>query len=317
MIGSKRFLSHWQNILGLLIVSIFLFFALAAPLLAQPEDPENFSPFLTVKGVKSRIPLPPGEVAPLGTVPSGILGRQMDVYYTLIWGSRFALIFGLTVALSTALIGVLVGAASGFLGGWFGSLAMRVTDAFLAFPTVVAVVLFQQLLNITLRLIDMGIYEEAVTQPSLIQELLSQVDPVMFALVTFSWMPYARLMHTMVIGLRQAEFIQAARALGAGSGRIILRHLIPNAISPAIVLAARDIGGMVLVQATFTYIGLGGGSEWGEMLVISRQWIIAPGGNPLTYWWVFLPITLALILFGIGWNLLGDGLNDLLNPREK
>lgn len=317
MIELKRFLSHWQNILGLLIVCAFIIPALAAPLLAQPEDPENFSPFLTVKGVKSRVPLPPGEVALLGTVPSGILGRQMDVYFTLIWGTRSALSFGLTVALLTALAGVLVGAASGFLGGWFGSLSMRVTDAFLAFPTIVAVVLFEQLLNITNRVTAQDFLGEALVEPSLIQKLLTQVDPVMLALIAFSWMPYARLTQAMVIGLHQAEFIQAARAMGAGSGRIILRHLIPNAISPAIVLAARDIGGMVLVQATFTYIGLGGGSVWGELLVISRQWIIAPGGNPLTYWWVFLPITLALILFGIGWNLLGDGLNDLLNPRQQ
>jgi peptide/nickel transport system permease protein len=129
-------------------------------------------------------------------------------------------------------------------------------------------------------------------------------------------MAYARLTNSRVLGLKHTEFIEAARAMGASGGRIILRHLIPNSVSPAIVLAARDIGGMVLMQATLTFIGIGGGSEWGEILATGRRWIIAPGGNPLTYWWVFVPVTLALVIFGIGWNLLGDGLNDWLDPQS-
>jgi peptide/nickel transport system permease protein len=81
------------------------------------------------------------------------------------------------------------------------------------------------------------------------------------------------------------------------------------------VLGARDVGGMVVLTAAFTFIGLGGSTEWGDLLSISRDYIIGSGGNPLTYWWVFMPVTLALILFGIGWNLLGDGLNTVLDPR--
>jgi peptide/nickel transport system permease protein len=84
-----------------------------------------------------------------------------------------------------------------------------------------------------------------------------------------------------------------------------------------IVLVARDVGGMVLLQATFTFIGLGGNSLWGMLLVRGRDWILGPGGNILTFWWVFMPATLALVLFGVGWNLLGDGLNEVLNPRTR
>ena len=146
--------------------------------------------------------------------------------------------------------------------------------------------------------------------------LLQRIDPVMVAFILFSWMPYARIMNTVVLRLKQTEYIQATRALGAGHATVIFRHLIPNAIAPAIVLAARDVGGMVLLHATFTFIGPGGNSLWGRLLVRGRDWVISPGGI-LTYWWVFLPATLALMLFGVGWNLIGDGLNEVLNPRTR
>lgn len=138
----------------------------------------------------------------------------------------------------------------------------------------------------------------------------------MIAFILFTWMPYARITNAVVKTIKQTEFVEAARTSGAKHARIIFRHLIPNSISPAIVLAARDVGSTVLLQTTFTFIGMGGSSPWGTLLVKGRDWILNPGGI-FTYWWAFLPATLALVLFGIGWNLLGDGLNDALNPRDQ
>jgi peptide/nickel transport system permease protein len=129
-------------------------------------------------------------------------------------------------------------------------------------------------------------------------------------------MPAARLTNSVVLQIKEEEFFEAARALGASPVGIILRHIIPNSIQPAVVLAARDIGLAVLLQAGFTFIGLTEGSPWGQLLSTRRRWIIAGGGNILTYWWAFLPAILVIVLFGIGWNLLGDGLNDWLNPRK-
>ena len=151
--------------------------------------------------------------------------------------------------------------------------------------------------------------------PSWLQAISTGVNPLVLAFILFSWMPYARLVNGVVLQVKQAEFLVAARAIGVRNFRMILRYVIPNSITPALVLAARDVGGMVLLQATFTFIGLGGGSLWGYLLDQGRNWIISPSGNLLAYWWVFVPATLALVLFGIGWNLLGDGLNDWLNPR--
>jgi peptide/nickel transport system permease protein len=97
---------------------------------------------------------------------------------------------------------------------------------------------------------------------------------------------------------------------------LIFRHLLPNCISPAFVLAARDIGYMVILQAGFTFIGLSQRSEWGVLLSLSRNYVIGPGGNPLTWWWIYLTPTLTIWLFGVCWILIGDGLNDRLNPYQ-
>jgi peptide/nickel transport system permease protein len=127
-------------------------------------------------------------------------------------------------------------------------------------------------------------------------------------------MPYARLTSARISQLKQSEYVEAARSLGMRRSRIIRRHLLPNALPPLIVLAARDMGAMVILASAFTFIGLGASTEWGTLLVVGRDYVIGLGGNPLAYWWVFVPATLALILFGIGWNLLGDGLNSVLDP---
>lgn len=312
-----KFLKHWQNLLGLGLVACFVFLAIAAPYLSPIERGKEYEGFLIVPTLKGGLPFSPRPEAPLGTVAIGVGSRQLDVFYTLVWGTRSALRFGLAAAFFTALIGILVGAISAFVGGWVKGLMMRTTDAFLAFPIIAGVVFFLQLLNLskaysTTQGIPMSIGPPPAN-PLVV--FLEWIDPVLLALILFSWMPYARLTYTQVLNIRQAEFVQAARALGAGSGRIIFRHLIPNSIAPAIVLAASQVGGMVLLQATLTFIGIPAGSEWGELLAIGRRWIIGPLNNPLGYWWVFIPITAALVFFGIGWNLLGDGLNDWLNPR--
>ncbi len=324
MKAMRRYFTRWENLLGFFLVLCFVFMALAAPLLS-PNDPANPGPFKVVGRSTDFEPRPPKPEAPLGT-----LSKQVSVYHGLVCGSRSALTFGVTVAVAVAFIGILIGTASAYFGGIIERLLMGITDAFLSFPVIAGVILFQQLVTITLYnfgirylssgemflLTASGGFSDVPDDMPLLLAILQQIDPVLIAFILFSWMIYARMMNTVVLRIKQTEYIQAARALGASHLRIIFRHLIPNAIAPAIVLAARDVGGMVLLQATFTFIGLGGNSVWGKLLVNGRDWIITSGGI-LTYWWVFLPAALVLVLFGIGWNLLGDGLNDVLNPRLR
>lgn len=312
----SRFFSRWQNWVAVLLLLGYASLAVAAPVLS-PQDPKNPGPFL-VKGRVKRQPQPPSELNPLGTLPG-----QVDVFHTIVWGSGDALVFSFTVVFFTALFGVTYGAIAGYLGGWFNNLLMRIADAFLSFPVVAGVVFFQQLLSMTVSTMG-GQYlggeifgmEGYTGELTFWQSLLILVDPLMLSLILFSWMPYARMVNAVVITLKNTEFIQAARALGARPFQVVFRHLIPNSISPAIVLAARDMGNVVLFQATLTFIHIGGNSPWGELLYLGRNWVIGPYGNPFQYWWVFMPATLAILLFGIAWNIIGDGLNDAINPHH-
>ena len=304
-----------------MIISGSFFVALAAPLLAPPNHDQLNTGFKFADDPKGYLPHPPGPGIPLGSVPTGSPNRQIDVYYTIVWGTRSALQFGLTVAIATTIFGVIVGAFSAYAGGLANNFIMRITDAFLAFPVIVGVVFIQQLHLLSVvasggQLFLTGEYESGAN-PLPLLTLLEKVDPVMLAIILFSWMISARLTNTVVMRVKQADYITASKALGASHTRILFRHLIPNSTAPAIIVLARDIGGVVLLQAALTFIGMGGNSLWGELLVFGRRWIIGPGGNFMTYWWTYLPATLAIIFFGIGWNLLGDGLNDWLNPRSS
>lgn len=317
----RHFFSRWQNWLAIVIVLMFVFVAIAAPLLS-PQDPAHPGPMKVVGERSNFEPKPPSRIAPLGTT-----SNQVSVFHALVWGTRSALLFGVIVTLISAVVGVFIGVISAYFEGWLNSVLMRITDAFLSFPVIAGIVVIQQLITIItysggVRIYPGGILmvtpagnfaEDPMDIPFYLSQLL-KIDPVMVALILLSWMTYARIMNTVVLHIKKADYIFAARAVGVRNRRIIFRHLLPNAIAPAIVLAARDIGGMVVLQATFGFIGFGRSSPWASLLVNGRDWIYNPGGI-FSYWWVFLPATLAIILFGIGWNLLGDGLNDALNPR--
>ena len=297
-----RFLRNGQVLVGCVIVGFFVVVAILAPQLAPPDDPDNPSTTRVIGKYYDPMPREPNKEILLGTAPG-----QLDIYYSLVWGTRSALAFGLTVAVSTALFGILLGAFSGYVGGAIHGLIMRVTDAFLAFPVIAGVWLLRQVIMPATPFGELNAIQQTFFDLGL--------DPVLLTLILFSWMPYARLTSANVVQLKQTEYVEAARSIGARKRRIIGRHLLPNALSPVIVLGARDVGAMVILATAFTFIGLGASTEWGQLLVISRDYIIGLSGNPLTYWWVFVPTTLALIFFGIGWNLLGDGLNTVLDPR--
>jgi peptide/nickel transport system permease protein len=305
----KRFLINWQGLLAFWIILYIVGIAIAAPLIAPQLNPGKTSSFQTVTVTKPGYPNPPDAIHYLGTIPIRSESKQVDVFYSLIWGTRSALAFGLSAALIAATIGSLIGALSSYLGGVPGQFLLRIIDAFLAFPLIAGIVLFGQLI----------FPAYSGSSPGPFQRILLDlgVDNIMLALVCFSWMPYARVIHADLERIRQADFIIAAQAAGIPPARIIFRHLIPNTISNVITMAMRDVGGLVLIQSTFSFLGIGGGSDWGEILALGRNWILGRFGNPFEYWWVFLPVTGILLAFGIGWNLLGDYLSEWYNPRLR
>jgi peptide/nickel transport system permease protein len=309
MRGIARFARRPLNALALGVLALLVGMAVLAPLLAPQPDPANPSPFKLVGVMSDEQPKAPSAESPLGTSAG-----QMDIYHTLVWGTRTAFIFGLTVAGLAGLIGVTVGAVSGYTGGWVNLVLMRGADALMSLPVFAGVWLVEVLvLGPTMETAPIA-FDFPLT-PFQRAAFAFDLSPVLVGLVLFMWMPYARLMNGTVRVLKEAEFVTAARAAGAGGWRILWRHLLPNAIGPALVLLARDVGGVVVLGAAFTFVGMPGGSEWGTLLVVSRAWILGTPGNPFAYWWAYVPATVLLVVFSSAWNLLGDGLNAYLNPQ--
>ncbi|MEL7625467.1 MAG: ABC transporter permease [Anaerolineaceae bacterium] len=314
---TRKFFSCWQNWIGLFIILVFVLTALFAPLLS----PQNADTQDVVQSY-SRVPQPPSPEAPLGTLPD-----QSSVFDALIWGTRNAITFGVGVTAIVFLIGTLIGTIAAFFGGRVNTVMMWIVDGFLAFPIIAGVVLFQQINNnLLVNLLESteyaGFYSYVVKNPAILNSIkplfspFMNINPTALAFVLLMWMPYARIMNASVLRIKQMEFVSAAKVSGAKKSRVIFRHLIPNAIAPVLVLAAKDVGALVVLQTTFSFIGLGHPTPWASTLLLGKDWIFSPKGI-VTYWWVFLPVTLALILFGVGWNLLGDGLINAMNPRTE
>lgn len=302
-VPSFRALPRWRArqllrpglLLGIVIVLAFAVVAIAAPVIAPPEGED---PYLMPKDGVRVEPEPPGPDHPLGTTE-----RQYDVLYGLVWGTRVAFKIGLSVTLGRVLIGVLLGLISGYYGGLLDAAIMRVTDTFMAFPIVPATLLM---------LVFFG--------PRL-GGLTGGVDRiVVLALILFGWMQYARLMRGNVLAEREKQYVEAAVAIGARAPRIIFRHVLPNVPQGLFVLGASDIGAMVVLAAVFTFLGLSGYpgvADWGMMLNISRNWIIGTPSNAFEYWYTYLLPSAAIVFFSIGWNLIGDSLRDILDPRLR
>jgi peptide/nickel transport system permease protein len=271
----------------------FLTMAIAAPIIAPGE--------VKVRGVISRYgqgvrPEPPQPGHPLG-----LMSDKSDVFYGLVWGTRTAFLVGLTISLSRALIGVVLGLISGSFGGLFDAVVMRLTDAFMAFPIIAAAMMGLAALPF---------------QPTM---------GLVLILILFGWMPYARLIRGNMLAEREKEYIQAAKATGLRTGRILSRHLLPNSTRGLFVLVTSDIGAVVVLFAAFTFLGLISSydtlklmkADWGQMLSDARNWIIGAPDQPFQYWYTYTPISAAIVLFAAGWNLIGDGLRDVLDPHLR
>jgi len=214
------------------------------------------------------------------------LGR--DVLSRIIWGARVSLRVGFSVVLIAATIGILLGAIAGYFGGIVDTLIMRLCDILLAFPGI--------LLAVALV---------AVLGPSL--------NNVVLALATIGWVGYARLVRGQVLKVREMEFVTAARAIGARSHRVILRHVLPNVINPVIVLATLGLAGSILSEAALSFLGLGvqpPTPSWGAMLTSGRNYL--GSANHLAIY-----PGIAIMLAVMGFNFLGDGLVDALDPKYR
>jgi len=278
-----------MSLLGFGIIGFFLAVALAAPVLA-PREQGSRDPYIIPQTGYSPDPVRPSKDHWFGTTE-----QQYDLYYGMVWGTRTAFSVALKVVGFSVCVGILLGGAAGFYGGWIDELLMRFTDVILAFPDIVLAVVIV-----------------AVRGPSL--------ENVMIAVTVVSWPSYARLMRGDVLSVKERDFVLAARAIGASDSRILFRHIIPNSIYPVLVVASLSMGRIVITAAALSFLGLGapvGYADWGQLISLSRNWILGSSGNPFEYWHtVFIP-GIAIFMFVLGWNLLGDAVRDILDPRQK
>lgn len=280
-LGSKN------AIAGLIIVVLFALVALFAPILAPSSGRDAYQ---MPQGGYSIEPQAPNAQHYFGTTEN-----QYDLYYGIVWGSRMAFKVGITVVFFALLIGIIVGGAAGFAGGWTDEILMRLTDIIFAVPSMVLAMVIAAMLG-------------------------RDLDNMMIALTVVSWPSYARLVRGGVLSVKEREFVLAARALGAGPLRIFLKHIIPNAIYPVVIMASLDIGYIVLTAASLSFLGLGspvGTADWGQLVALSRNWILGGHGNPFAYWYTIAAPGGALLLFVLAWNLLGDAFRDILDTSSR
>lgn len=285
----RQFFRNPTSVAGLVILIGFVIIAIAAPVLAPPQGARGQrDPYRIPRDGFGAEPKPPSEKHPFGTT-----GGQYDIYYGIIWGTRTAFKVGIVTTSLTLVIGLLIGSIAAYYGGWVDEVLMRIVEIFQAFPFLLAA--------ITLS---------AILQAKLGRGLLT----AMMALVAFGWTGYARIIRGDILAVKQRDYVLAARAVGVRDRRILLRHIIPNAIFPTMVIASMRIGDYVLSFAGLSFLGLGteiGYSDWGQMISFARDWIPVLSN----YWYIIVYPGMAIVLFVLAWNLVGDAFRDILDPR--
>lgn len=296
VVRSRKFQEFKQsktNLLGLGIVLLLTFCAVfALPIsvrfsvegftVSQTIQPFQLAPYDPIEqDIPNRLQAPSREHL-MGTDQ---LGR--DIFSRILYGARISLGVSVMVVGISLLIGIVMGVVSGYVGGWADETIMRLVDLLMAFPGLL-----------------FALVVVAVLGPGLFNLLL--------ALAVTGWTGYARIIRGEVLSVKEDEFIKAAQVMGASRSRIMFRHVIPNVISPIVVLATLNLGTVVLATAGLSFLGFGAQPptpEWGNMIARSRDTLT-------TAWWVANFPGMAIMLTVLGFNLLGDGLRDVLDPRD-
>ncbi|MEV7233985.1 ABC transporter permease [Streptomyces sp. NPDC051020] len=269
-----RFFANKLAVVGLGILTVLILVAIFAPLLA-PHDPLKQDLTATLQS--------PGGAHLLGT---DSLGR--DQLSRLIYGSRIAVIVGVTSILVAAGLGIIFGALAGYFGRITDSIIMRVADVFFAFPLLIGAI-------VIILLMGRGVL------------------PVVLSLGIFSWATYARLVRSQILSVREMDYVHAAAALGAGKARIIRKHVLPNSLTAVLVYATSNVGIAIVAEASLSYLGVGVSpevAEWGNMIASGKDFM-----GVKDFMWTYPSI--AIVVTCLGFILLGNGLRDALDPKLR
>jgi peptide/nickel transport system permease protein len=272
----RRFKRNKLAMIGLVIVGLLIVIALIQPLIS-PYDPYDQN-LLNVLAS-------PGGAHLMGT---DSLGR--DLFSGMLYGLRLALLVGISTMLGSLIVGVALGALAGYRGRFSDGLIMRITDIFLAFPFLIGAIL-------------------------VVRTFGSGVEQVILALVILGWPTAARLMRGQILALRESEYVEAARSIGASDWRIVVRHILPNAIQPVFIYSFTSIGVAVVAMASLAYLGVGvppDTPEWGRLINQGIEQVAVDGKD---YLWMFP--SAAIVLTTLAFAFVADGLRDSLDPKLR
>ncbi len=266
--------------LGSFITLIFVLIALFAPVITSSnarrpyQMPRDWSNILVPPGTHGHL---------LGTTTTG-----GDIFYGLVWGARITIQYAFIIGIIQIVIGTLVGALAGYFGGWIDTTLMRITDLFLSIPMLILAMPIAMILGVSM-------------------------NSIAIALIVVGWTRIARIVRSAVLETCATEYIQSAEAIGCNDRQIMIRHVLPNSISPLLVQGTLNLGNIILAIAGLSFIGLApaGLTEWGRMVALGQERLIEG------YWWPVVFPGLSIFLFVLGINLLGDGIRDLMDPSLK
>lgn len=269
----KMFRSNYLFTLGVIICLAWILAAVFAPLIA-PYDPITQDLTLRLK--------PPSAEHWFGTDNFG-----QDIFSRVIYGGRYSLLAGCLTVVIAGFIGTFYGAIAGYVGGRTDNIMMRISEMILSFPSLILAMIINAVMG-------------------------SNLFNTMFALVIVAWPTYARLMRSVVMSVKENEYVTASEALGASRLRILIKEIIPNSISSVLIMATTDIGNQILMFSTLSFLGLGSAPptpEWGMM--------VSDGVDNFNKFWVAGFPGLAIFTMAVGANFIGDGLRDLLDPKLR
>lgn len=271
---ATRFFKHKLAVIGLVIITLFVLMAIFAPVIA-PQDPLEVGYEFEAKPSSEHL---------LGTDQVG-----RDVLSRLIYASRISLAVGLGAVSIYVVIGTILGAIAGYMGKWADMLIMRITDVFMSFPFLMVILVLVSVMG-----------------PSLFNIIL--------VLGILGWPPIARLVRGSVLSLKEMDYVKAGVALGYTAPKILLHHILPNALAPILVNATFGIASAIIMEASLSFLGMGvqpPTASWGNMLT-EAQSLTVLAGQP----WLWIPPGLMIILAVISINFMGDGLRDAVDPKS-
>ena len=287
----RKFTRNPLGLVGLILVLIFTVVALFAPLIApMPSDQGNVPSVLSIPERMASEGYSSQPTAPSAQHPMGLSENGYDIKFGVVWGARTAFVVSLSIVGLSLLFGMIVGTIAGYYGGWLDNVMMRFTDIIFAFPYILLLIVLAVVFGRELWIL-------------------------ILAFASVSWGSYARLIRSEILKVKRLEYVEGARALGAGDLPIILRHVLPNSLSSLLVVVSNDMGTIVVSFAALGFIGVGapnGFPDWGQLILLSKNWI-----NQTQYWYTYIYPGVAIILFSLAWSLVGDSLRDAIDPRSR